>query len=114
MSFASPFPEVDIPSTSVYDFLFGDIAEADLDRVALVDAKSGRETTYREMIGRIDAFAGALAGRGIGVGDVVGLLSPNSSGFAVAFTRVPPGTSTRAGTTRGTRRPWGRGARHRS
>nr|WP_090281435.1 4-coumarate--CoA ligase family protein [Mycolicibacterium komanii]CRL77816.1 acyl-CoA synthetase [Mycolicibacterium komanii] len=85
MSFASPFPEVDIPSTSVYDYLFGDIAEADLDRIALVDAKSGRETTYREVIARIDAFAGALAGREIGVGDVVGLLSPNSSGFAVAF-----------------------------
>jgi acyl-CoA synthetase (AMP-forming)/AMP-acid ligase II len=85
MSFASPFPEVDIPSTSVYDFLFAGIEDADLDRVALVDAKSGRETTYREMIGHIDAFAGALAGRGIGVGDVVGLLSPNSSGFAVAF-----------------------------
>ncbi len=85
MSFASPFPEVDIPSTSVYDFLFGDIDDADLDRVALVDAKSGRQTSYREMIDRIDAFAGALAGRGIGVGDVVGLLSPNSSGFAVAF-----------------------------
>lgn len=85
MSFASPFPEVDIPSTSVYDYLFGGIAEADLDRVALVDAKSGRETTYRETIARVDAFAGALAGRGIGVGDVVGLLSPNSSGFAVAF-----------------------------
>ncbi len=85
MSFASPFPEVDIPSSSVHDFLFGDIDHADLDRVALVDSKSGRQTTYREMIGRIDAFAGALAGRGIGVGDVVGLLSPNSSGFAVAF-----------------------------
>src|SRR5689334_24530590 len=85
MSFASPFPEVDIPSTSVYDFLFGEIDDADLDRVALVDAKSGRETSYREMIGRIDAFAGALSGRGVGVGDVVGLLSPNSSGFAVAF-----------------------------
>jgi acyl-CoA synthetase (AMP-forming)/AMP-acid ligase II len=85
MSFASPFPEVDIPSTSVYDFLFADIDGADLDRVALVDAKSGRQTSYREMIRRIDAFAGAVAGRGIGVGDVVGLLSPNSSGFAVAF-----------------------------
>src|SRR3981189_2595626 len=85
MSFASPFPEVDIPSTGVYDFLFADIGDADLARVALIDAKSGRETTYGEMIGRIDAFAGALAGRGIGVGDVVGLLSPNSSGFAVAF-----------------------------
>ena len=85
MSFASPFPEVDIPSTSVHDYLFGDVAEADLNRVALVDAKSGRETTYRELIARVDAFAGALAGRGIGVGDVVGLLSPNSSGFSVAF-----------------------------
>ena len=69
MSFASPFPEVDIPSTSVYDYLFGGIDDADLDRVALVDAKTGTETTYREMVGRIDAFAGALAGRGIGVGD---------------------------------------------
>ena len=37
------------------------------------------------MITRIDAFAGALAHRGIGVGDVVGLLAPNSSAFAIAF-----------------------------
>ncbi|MGE2724725.1 4-coumarate--CoA ligase family protein [Mycolicibacterium pulveris] len=85
MSIASPFPEVDIPSISVYDFLFGDIAGDDLDRIALIDAKSGRQTSYRELIGRVNAFAGALAGRGIGIGDVVALLSPNSSGFAVAF-----------------------------
>lgn len=85
MSFASPFPEVDIPSASIYDYLFADIDEADLDRVALVDADSGRETTYREMVDRVDAFAGALTGRGIGVGDVVGLLAPNSSRFAVVF-----------------------------
>jgi acyl-CoA synthetase (AMP-forming)/AMP-acid ligase II len=85
MSFASPFPEVEIPSTSVYDYLFGGIDDAHLGRIALVDAKSGRQTSYRDMIARIDAFAGALADRGIGVGDVVGLLSPNSSGFAVAF-----------------------------
>jgi acyl-CoA synthetase (AMP-forming)/AMP-acid ligase II len=50
MSFASPFPEVDIPSTSAYEFLFGDIDDADADRVALIDAKSGRETTYRAFI----------------------------------------------------------------
>ena len=85
MSFASPFPEVDIPSTSVYDYLFGGIDDADLDRVALVDTSSGREQSYREMIGRIDTFAGALAGRDIGVGDVVGVLLPNSSAFAVAL-----------------------------
>ena len=85
MSFASPFPEVDIPTASVYDYLFARITEAELDTVALIDAKSGRQTTYREMVARIDSFAGALAARGIGVGDVVGLLAPNSSAFAVAF-----------------------------
>ncbi len=85
MSFASPFPEVDIPSASVYNYLFGRLNEVDADRVALVEAKTGRATTYREMVGRINTFAGALAGRGIGVGDVIGLLVPNSSAFAVAF-----------------------------
>jgi acyl-CoA synthetase (AMP-forming)/AMP-acid ligase II len=85
MSFSSPFPEVEIPSTSVYDYLFGGLDDVDLDRVALIDTKSGRRTTYREMVARVDTFAGALAGRGIGVGNVVGLLAPNSSAFAVAF-----------------------------
>src|SRR5574340_707167 len=69
----------------LFDMLFADIDEADLDRVALVDAARGVQTTYRELIGRVKATAGALAARGIGVGDVVGLLSPNSSTFAVAF-----------------------------
>jgi acyl-CoA synthetase (AMP-forming)/AMP-acid ligase II len=85
MSFASPFPDVVIPDGTVYEYLFGELAEADRDLVALVDAHSGAETTYRDLVIRVDAFAGALADRGIGVGDVVGLLSPNSSTFAVAF-----------------------------
>ena len=85
MSFASPYPQVQIPTTSVYDYLFGDVADADADRIALIDAKSGAETTYRDMLTRIDAFAGALAHNGIGVGDVVALLAPNSSAFAIAF-----------------------------
>ncbi|MET4430597.1 4-coumarate--CoA ligase family protein [Mycolicibacterium sp. 624] len=85
MSFASPFPQVQIPPTSLYDYLFADLSDDDADRVALVDTKSGAQTTYRDMIARIDAFAGALASRGVGVGDVVGLLAPNSSAFAVAF-----------------------------
>jgi acyl-CoA synthetase (AMP-forming)/AMP-acid ligase II len=88
MSFASPFPEVDIPSASVYDYLFSglsDTDDADADRIALIDTKSGRQTTYRELVDRIDSFAGALAARGIGVGDVIGMLAPNSSVFAAAF-----------------------------
>jgi acyl-CoA synthetase (AMP-forming)/AMP-acid ligase II len=85
MSFASPFPQVQIPQTSLYEYLFADLADDDRDRIALVDAKSGAETSYADMITRIDGFAGALAHRGIGVGDVVGLLAPNSSAFAIAF-----------------------------
>ncbi len=85
MSFASPFPEVDIPSASVYGYLFGRLSDTDADRVAIVDTKSGRTTTYREMVARVRTFAGALAARGTGVGEVIGLLAPNSAAFAVAF-----------------------------
>ncbi len=88
MSFSSPFPEVDIPTASVYDYLFSGLSspeDSNADRVALIDAKSGRRTSYREMVARIDSFAGAVASRGFGVGDVIGLLAPNSSVFAVAF-----------------------------
>ena len=85
MTIPSPYPEVEIPDTGVYDYLFGELSDADADRVALVDAPTGTELTYRDLITRIDAFAAGLAGRGIAVGDVVGLLAPNSSGFAVAF-----------------------------
>ncbi|WP_406335821.1 4-coumarate--CoA ligase family protein [Streptomyces sp. NBC_00203] len=83
--FASPFPDVEIPEVSVYDFLFAEVDQADLDHVALIDTSGGAQTTYRELIERVNATAGALAARGIGVGDVVGLLAPNSSLFAVTF-----------------------------
>ena len=85
MSFYSPFPDVVIPESSLYEYLFGDLDEADADRVALVDVADGTELSYAHLVRRIDAFAGALAQRGIGVGDVVALLSPNSAAFAVAF-----------------------------
>ncbi|AUM17855.1 AMP-binding protein [Rhodococcus ruber] len=85
MSFRSPFPDVDIPALSVYDFLFGSIAESDLDRPALTEGATGAVTDYRTLIGQIDAIAGALAARGVGVGDVVGLLSPNVPAFATVF-----------------------------
>ncbi|WP_226436536.1 AMP-binding protein [Rhodococcus yananensis] len=85
MSFRSPFPDVEIPASSVYDLLFGSIADADLDRPALIDGASGAITDYRALIAQIDGVAGALAARGLGVGDVVGLLSPNVPAFAAVF-----------------------------
>ncbi|MCF3939398.1 MULTISPECIES: 4-coumarate--CoA ligase family protein [Gordonia] len=85
MSFTSPFPDVEIPNQTVYDFLFGSISDDDMNRVALVDPKSGDETTYARLIGQIHAAAGALWAKGIGVGDVVGILSPNIPAFATVF-----------------------------
>lgn len=82
MSFNSPFPDVEIPELNVYDYLFGSIAGSDLDRPALIDGTSGAVITYKTLIGQIDAIAGALAARGLEVGGVVGLHSPNVPAFA--------------------------------
>ncbi len=42
-------------------------------------------TDYRTLIGQINGVAGALAARGVGIGDVVGLLAPNIPAFAAVF-----------------------------
>ena len=84
MSIRSPYPPVDIPDVSVFDYVFGD-STPDLDRVAIVDGPSGASITYRELIDQIEAVAGALSQRGIGIGDVVALHAPNGIGFAIAF-----------------------------
>jgi acyl-CoA synthetase (AMP-forming)/AMP-acid ligase II len=85
VSFTSPFPDVCIPDVPVFDYLFDGITDADRQRVALVEANTGATTHYGELIDQIEAFAANLVARGVGVGDVVGLLSPNSAAFAVAF-----------------------------
>ena len=85
MPFSSPFPDVTIPDVSVYRYLFDELsdADADADRVALVDSTG--EMTYGALARRIEGFARMLADRGITIGDVVALMAPNSSAFAVAF-----------------------------
>ncbi len=83
--FNSPFPDVEIPDLSVFDYLFGSPDTASADRVALTDGATGDTTTYGELVRQIDALARALAARGIGVGSVVALHSPNRPDFAVAF-----------------------------
>lgn len=83
--FTSPYPDVEIPGLSIYDYLFASLDDDDLDRVALIDPATGAETTYGALRAQIDAFAGALAARGVGVGTVVGLLCPNVPAFATVF-----------------------------
>ena len=83
--FQSPYSPVEIPDQSIYDYLFGSLADGDLDRVALVDPASGAETTYRALRAQVDAFAGALAARGVGTDTVVAMLCPNVPAFATVF-----------------------------
>ena len=85
MPIQSPQQEIDIPNSTIYDVLFGNIAEEDLGRIAITDDATGSQTTYGELKALIDAFAGALAERGVKPGVVVGLHCPNSLAFAVAF-----------------------------
>lgn len=83
--FRSAYPDVEIPNVSIYDYLFGGLDEQTLNRVAIVDGPSGAETTYRQLVGQIGLFAGALAARGVGVGDAVAVLCPNVPAFATVF-----------------------------
>lgn len=83
--FHSPHPSVEVPDESIYDYLFGSLDEGDLDRVALVDPASGAETTYGALRAQVDAFAGALAVRGVDADTVVAMLCPNVPAFATVF-----------------------------
>lgn len=83
--FSSPFPDVDVPDLSIYDYLFGGLREEDLDRIAVVDGTSGAEMSYRELVQQINALAGAVAARGLGVHGIAAILCPNIPAFAVVF-----------------------------
>ncbi len=83
--FTSPYPDVEIPALSVYDYLFADISNDDLDRAALIDPATGAETSYRALRAQIEALAGALAAREVAPGTVVALLCPNIPAFATVF-----------------------------
>lgn len=83
--FSSPFPDVQIPDVSLYDYLFGGLEGADLDRIAVVDGTSGAETSYRTLVGQIDAVAGAVAAQGLGIHGVAAILCPNVPAFTVVF-----------------------------
>jgi len=87
MSFHSPFPDVEIPDTSLFEFLFGAVAEDEqlAGSVALIDGSTGAQTTYGELVGQVNALAGALAQRGFGPGDVAGILCPNLPAFVSVF-----------------------------
>ena len=87
MIFRSPYADIEIPETPLTDYVFRD-AEKRADKPALVDASSGRTTTYKQLVERVKRVATGLSRRGFIKGDVLAILSPNVPEYAIAFHAV--------------------------
>jgi acyl-CoA synthetase (AMP-forming)/AMP-acid ligase II len=84
MPVRSPYPDVDIPDVSLFDFLFGDFGER-ASAPAFVDGTTGTAIGFAELKGMVLKIAAALAERGVGAGDVVGLFAPNTPHYTAVF-----------------------------
>jgi acyl-CoA synthetase (AMP-forming)/AMP-acid ligase II len=82
--YRSPQPDIEIPDATLPEHVFGGAA-ARGDHVAFIDATTGAITTYAEVAAKVDATAAALQSRGIGKGDVVGLIGPNSAEWGIVY-----------------------------
>jgi non-ribosomal peptide synthetase component F len=68
--FTSRFDDVDIPDVGIHDFVFAGAGDHP-DRMAVIDGPTGRSYTYGQLHGMVRSFAGGLAARGFGKGDVL-------------------------------------------
>jgi acyl-CoA synthetase (AMP-forming)/AMP-acid ligase II len=84
MIYRSPEPDIEIPEETLDQHAIGGAAERG-DHAAFIDAVSGETTTYAEVAAKVDATAAALQNQGIGEGDVVGLIGPNSADWGVVY-----------------------------
>jgi acyl-CoA synthetase (AMP-forming)/AMP-acid ligase II len=84
MPVRSPYPDVEIPDVSLFDFLFTGFGERAGDP-ALIDGASGAAITFGELEGMVGKIAAALTERGIGAGDVVALFAPNTPHYVAVF-----------------------------
>jgi acyl-CoA synthetase (AMP-forming)/AMP-acid ligase II/enoyl-CoA hydratase/carnithine racemase len=76
MIFHSPHPLVEIPETSLTDFVLRHVSRLS-DKPAFVDGASGRTISYGQAAEQIGKVAGALADRGFSTGDVLAIYAPN-------------------------------------
>ncbi|MFC4032597.1 SDR family NAD(P)-dependent oxidoreductase [Streptomyces polygonati] len=84
MIISSPYPDLTIPDLSLPDFVL-ERAEERGDAPAVIDGLTGRALSYRDLAAQVRQAAAALRARGVAGGDVLGLCSPNSPEFVVAY-----------------------------
>ncbi|HUZ86054.1 MAG TPA: AMP-binding protein [Candidatus Baltobacterales bacterium] len=84
MIFKSPHPDVTIPDSALTPFVF-DKAQRLSDKIAIVEAVSGRSYTYGRLSDGVQRLAAGLAARGFHKGDVLAIMSPNLPEYPIAF-----------------------------
>jgi len=82
--YKSRYQDVEIPECSITDLVIG-AEKSGLALTAVVDGDTGRSATYAELRSHITLFGSYLQGRGLMVGDVVAIMSPNTPWYAAAF-----------------------------
>ena len=87
MIFTSPLPSVSIAPTPLTPYLLERAAELG-DKVAFIDAPSGRTMTYAEFDDAVRRQAGGWVARGLAPGEVVALMAPNCPEYGVVFHAV--------------------------
>ena len=84
MIFKSPLPDVTIPDTPLTPFVLRH-AQRLGDKVAIVEAGSGRGYSYAQLADGVRRLATGLAARGFKKGDVLAILAPNLPEYPIAF-----------------------------
>jgi len=87
MIFKSPHPDVEIPETSLRPLVLRH-AERLGEKVAIVEAGSGRSYTYAELASNATKLGAGLHARGFGKGDVMAIMAPNLPEYPIAFLGV--------------------------
>ena len=82
MIYHSPYPGITVPARTITEVVFDGLAT---DGPVLLDGVSGEALTGAQLRHAVMGFAGGLAARGIGPGDVVALMAGNSPVYAVIF-----------------------------
>ncbi len=98
----SPMPDIEIPDVTITAHVLRH-ATTKPDHPALIDGPSGRTYTFAQLSDAIHRFAGGLAARGFGKGDVLALMAPNIPEYAIVFhgVAVAGGTVTTVNPTYG-------------
>jgi len=82
--FKSPHPDVQIPNIALTSYVL-DKAERWRERVAIVEAASGRSYTFGQIADGVRSLSAGLHEKGFKKGDVLAIMSPNVPEYPIAF-----------------------------